>query len=1717
MDPSQIDALVQRLVSNPHDQEALAQAHQSGTTDPKSYALLLERVGTETRDPAYASHWLSEAANVWSTTVGDAHRAARVLMQAIDRDPTQKVAADRLTQLYRDKGDFKAVVALLERRAKALSPLAAQNARTRQELAGMHEELGRLWKESLQQPKKALENFRRAMDLDPTNASPIAGAREIYKALGQWDDVQLMNDAELALERDPQRKLTMLREEAATKRGANDLAGASQALARALDVGGQDDPSIKQEYGSLIVERVSSGEDVPAKERNKAAEALASLAEMYDGEHGLAYSAGALDIRPGHDRALQLYAHYANTLGRTDDLAARYLAYVQASPNGAMADDARWLLSASYEGADQFEAAITLLEPLRARGDAQATQKLVELYARSGRSMPTTAPTEALPAAAKKASEPPPPPSAQAAGRIQTLLDVAQAAADKGDRAKALSSYREVLAADAAHPEALAWVEDHLRAKRDFAALRDVLLAAVRVPGQPADSRRVWLREVAGVCEGNLRDVDGAIAAYKQLLVLDRHDEAARQALGRLLEKGQRWDDLANLLEQEATAEPDLEKKITLEKKIAALHEAKRKDPLAAAEAWARITNLTPEDEDAVSTAARLFEKGGALDRAAQVIAECAPSITDMGERGAMLEKLGALREKLNDLAGAGEAYASAAEASRNPAAWDAAERCFVAAQSWEQAGNAAVQRAEAETSSAVAKAKHVARAAEHYVQAGDGASALANLERASELDPVDEGYVRLLGERYSAASRWTDLATILARRAEKLEDRPARIATRKQLAKLYAGELADKDAARETWIKVLDDAEDKETLESLLQDAKERTDPADATALLRRLEAIATDPAERVSIALQEAEMLADEVGDVGTAIVRYERILAELDPQCRPALQAIADLEEAAENLGGATVALERELGIVSDPAQKAPIAVRLAGLYEQLGATKKAIGALEVVRKADPDDFDTLTRLCELCEKDEDWGKVAELLAQRIEVEADDAEISILTKRLSRVLADKLDRGDEALAVLAELADHGDPSIRAAYVDLGDRLGWSGVVGEKLVAWWLPAKPSEERTRYLRGAFTRFIEVGRNPEAVQVAGELAKIKGGADRELAKQLEELASKSHDLDALNVAHDLLTRDLAGPDRAEELVRQAEVRAEAGAPKLESMQHGEAGLSSVPPAEAEPLLARLSAIAPDPGELVGLYERQVSRCKAPADRVVALARAAQVASEHKLGEKARSFYELAIAGTPSEETLAVVEQSAREGDGRTHDETLRRALSGAMASGGQGARDGGRTRGALMRRAATMVSAELYDHDQAFTWLGDALIAHVEPATLEAVTDLAKKLGDPLRAEVTLGRALGEVFDGPLVRQLLARRAKLRREELNDRAGAAADLKKLHELSPSDQAVNDELSALLKELGDYRGIVSLYEDQILRGKDMSARAELARRVARMWEEELSDAREAADAWRRVLRMKQGDPEATAGLERSKANMLKKSEDGGEASVARSPSKAPSGPPPAQRASSSPPPPKRASSIPPPPAAHAEIPTPVPGVAPSEEPEQQEAAATMEPAAVPHIDASSDDAASGHAAGDAAQNTDEAPQRPARPSGLSFRPSGTDEVTMNDPLEGGVDVEIEHDTAPVDELPAHEQPHHEQDATPVVAEPGDLTPPYGIAAAAIAASEAGESGDAAGAGEEEVIIADDLAEMIDNEEHAPPPPPPPEPPPPEPPKSKRSLPPPLPRG
>lgn len=1464
MNPREIDTLVQRLVANPHDQETLAYAHNAGAADPRSYATLLERVGRETHDPVYASHWLSEAANVWATTLGDAHHAAEVLLLAVVKDPTQDTAANRLAQLYREKGDIKGLAALLEKRAKLLASMAT-TPEIIAKLAAMHEELGTLWAEPpLSQPDRAVANFKRAYECEPRSQFAIYSARELFKQMQQFAEAIPLFEMEQALVADPERKLALYRDEAAVRKAGNDLDGATQVMSMARQYAPQD-TAVLQEYAATILDRAMANMSVSQEERLDAASLFVTLAETYDGENGYSYSCAALEVDPGNDRAVQLATHYAGQTGHLAELPTRWRAYLAVNPNGAMAPEVRQQLAATGDlGAPQ---AAPTGRAQFGQSATQAQAKLAAVRFQSGDYGQTESD-----AFAPQPLEPADP------DRIASLLESAAHLASKRQNKEALAKYMQVLEVDPASPEALSWVDEHLRSKRQWSDLREIYRGAVRVPDLDHELRIKFLSTVATISEQQLRDFEGAIQALRQLAQLD---VAARDNLRRLLEKGQRWDELAAVIDQEASELPDVEAQIALLKKLAALHEQRRKDPLAAGEVVARMAALMPGDEGPILQAVKLFEKGSRLDLAALVIADNHPSIDSPDVHQSLLTKMGDLREKTGDFAGAGEAYAEAGSQGAGIKAWEAAERNFAKAERWEDTARAISELASLAKDNKERITLHQ-REAEYLFRAGDAQGAILRLEQAADLDPANDALAENLEERYMQAERIDDLAAFLKRRADNLPDQARRVRLRKRAADIQRNSLKDPEAARETLMRVLDDGDDIDALSQLADDARSHSDFQEEAALLHRLAASTKDVNLKIEVLSREAGVLAQDLTDLESAVARYEMIL-QLEPKHIATLAELANVEEARNNPKGAAAALERQIALVP-PEEKIVIGQRLADLHEtQLEDPKGAIRALEIVYANDPDDLRTASRLVELCETVEQWDRTAEILAKLIEVEGDATEASEMSRRLAAILHERLSKGQEALAVLEGLANDGDEPCREVYIELGDALGFKGVVATKLREWYSTAEAAKQQDAY-RGAFDRYSEMGRDGDAAQVGVELIRVKG-ADEELVGRLEKIAVRLKDLDALSAAHDFLVRDLSGVDRANEFVRQAETLVQAGADLAEAVNHGEQGLTSVAPEEVEPLLERLAALLTAPGHVIDLYERQVSRCKNPTDRLDALARGAQVAAEKGALDRAQNLFDLALSGGVREETLEVLEHAAAEGDEKLGGTALRQTLANSLASGTHGSRDGGRTRSALLRRAANIAHRELGDVEKAFDWLREALVTHVEPATLDALEQLGDDADQPKRVEDVLGKALEEVFDGPLVRQLVARRAKLRRERLNDLQGAAQDLKKLHDLSPTDAAIIDELYDLLTELNDHKSMVQLLEDQILRGKDPNVRAELARKAAHLWEEQLADPREAADAWRRVLRMKPGDPEAQAGLERAKANLLKKPADVADDSTA----------------------------------------------------------------------------------------------------------------------------------------------------------------------------------------------------------------------------------------
>ena len=89
----------------------------------------------------------------------------------------------------------------------------------------------------------------------------------------------------------------------------------------------------------------------------------------------------------------------------------------------------------------------------------------------------------------------------------------------------------------------------------------------------------------------------------------------------------------------------------------------------------------------------------------------------------------------------------------------------------------------------------------------------------------------------------------------------------------------------------------------------------------------------------------------------------------------------------------------------------------------------------------------------------------LVERIEVEADDAEVPReLTKKLAIMLADKLDRGDEALGRphRARGRQGETAGVRQRTSSWAIASGWKGIVAQQAeVEWWFDARQGTERT--------------------------------------------------------------------------------------------------------------------------------------------------------------------------------------------------------------------------------------------------------------------------------------------------------------------------------------------------------------------------------------------------------------------------------------------------------------------------------------------------------------------------------------------------------------------------------------------------------------------------------------------------------------------------------
>jgi cellulose synthase operon protein C len=465
------------------------------------------------------------------------------------------------------------------------------------------------------------------------------------------------------------------------------------------------------------------------------------------------------------------------------------------------------------------------------------------------------------------------------------------------------------------------------------------------------------LNKIAALYEDRLNDVDHAIECLRRVLELSPDHLPTMRNLGRLYERGGKWQDLLDLNESETRLASDTKQIVSLAHRNAEIHEEHLKDRPAAILAWERVLQLSPAYLPALRALGRLYGQDGrwdALIKMYRTEAEIAPSTE---QAASLVQKVGELFEqKVKDLNEAISSYREVLTLAPNhvPALRSLA-RIYRTQGDWESLIE--ILRAEAANrSDPTERANAIFQSAaiwEDQLQKPE--AAIEAYQEVLRLAPNHTTALQQLERLLTTKDDVKELIVLLDRQTQTGTD-AARIGAWLKLARLYLDRINEPTRA------------------ATCCDAALGLDDTNLTAL-RLLERIrANDKPRRAELRARIAEAIGD---DKLAAAIKLSNVEAK-DPNAAPEAEVLAQLksayaadpsdealglvlEKALQKVGdgkGLIDLYERRRQVATDSADLLQLQLRIGDLYETrqrdvVGALKAYEGALQ----AAPDLFPAL----------------------------------------------------------------------------------------------------------------------------------------------------------------------------------------------------------------------------------------------------------------------------------------------------------------------------------------------------------------------------------------------------------------------------------------------------------------------------------------------------------------------------------------------------------------------------------------------------------------------------------------------------------------------------------------------------------------------------------------------------------------------------------------
>ena len=640
-------------------------------------------------------------------------------------------------------------------------------------------------------------------------------------------------------------------------------------------------------------------------------------------------------------------------------------------------------------------------------------------------------------------------------------------------RAVALTTWRQVLAADGLNPDALPEIERLATTLERFSELVDVYQElAFRRDASDISGRADLLSRAAQLYAGRLNNRRAAIDAWKLVLNLDQNNlPTATPAAAALEALYAETNDVANLVKtlqlQARWADGAARKKLLF--RIAGLEEKSLGDTEAAVATLRSILEVDPQDATAIDALDRIFEAGANHRQRVEILRKRIGLSGDASARQELWRSVASLLEK--DVGDVDEAIAACVSIlDENPEDDQALETL---ARLYEQQGRHRDRLEIVERRLALRKPKDADRllllkqiakllegplgdatgALERWREvlerAPADAEALAALERF--LAPGTDAGLRLAAAQvlepiYEKGGRYAELAGIVRIYVEAEADVRARLGELTRLATLEETRLGDTEGALQTTALAIRDALTEPELPALLDAYERLAGPqrlAEVTALYRDISPDVLDEALKLRLDRTIAAAAAGQ-GDSATAADYYRRILDRV-PDDDGTLAALDTIYRGNGDAQALYEILLRRAELAKEPAIESALRVQIGELAEtKLDRLDDAISAFERVVEIAPADRTAAPALDRLYTKAERWSDLIRLLGELLQRgRRPEKELVDLRFRLAQIEHDR--RGDrEAALEHLKLVLSGTPDHPGAIAMLEGMLDDMGVQG-------------------------------------------------------------------------------------------------------------------------------------------------------------------------------------------------------------------------------------------------------------------------------------------------------------------------------------------------------------------------------------------------------------------------------------------------------------------------------------------------------------------------------------------------------------------------------------------------------------------------------------------------------------------------------------------------